>query len=397
MPDLPSAWPSQRDYIEALQDPASAFVDPALRLATVESDVFGLPRPRSGRMASVYRVFDDDRTWAVRCFNFGSDERVDRYRAISDFLSRHPNPYTVGFEYCEDGIVVGAARYPILKMEWIEGELLHTYMFEHREAPADLDRLADAWVALVADLHALGIAHGDLQHGNVLVTETGELKLIDYDGMYVPAFARLASLENGHPNYQHPCRLSRDFGPALDNFSAWVVFLSIVAVARDASVWDGLHFGDDRLAFGRADYETPSESFAFATLGAARDPDVRTMTLFLISLLSHEPQRLPPLEERAKLPFAHEALRPGPYVEPFRIAHVEPMVPKKRNSSRVEPVSARTRLALVVGGGGFAGTLAGYVALHQFGFSTQQNLAILGLGIAFAGILAAASRGPKPP
>jgi thiamine kinase-like enzyme len=35
-------------------------------------------------------------------------------------------------------------------------------------------------------LNRAGVAHGDLQHGNILVAN-GKPKLIDYDGMYVPA------------------------------------------------------------------------------------------------------------------------------------------------------------------------------------------------------------------
>jgi hypothetical protein len=412
MRETGAAWPAQADYIEALQDPSSAFIDPGLRAGRVESDsVFNLPRPRSGQMASVYKVFDARKTWAVRCFNFASPERAQRYRAIAEFLARSANRYTVEFAYLKDGIVVGSETYPIVKMEWVEGDLLHTYIAKHRDAADVLQRLARAWVEMVRDLHALGMAHGDLQHGNVLVTSAGELKLIDYDGMFVPAFAGMGSLEDGHPNYQHPCRQMQNFGPQLDNFSAWSVYLSIVAVERDREAWDAFGFGDDCLALRHADYVRPSASPAFAALGAAADADVRKMGDFVRSLLTHEPERLPALESCSRIvaapadetrpeqrswrfaPFENEPLAPGIYAEPF-----EPQGAEPRPAPIAAPTPPSPTLRLVAAaGGGIAATVGGYWIFHALGFTVEQFIAVVVLGWLLAAILAFASRGSPPP
>jgi hypothetical protein len=412
VPAVGTTWPTQADYIEALQDPPGAFIDPGLRAGTVECDsVLGLPKPRSGQMASVYRVFDGRKTWAVRCFNFASAERAERYRAISDFLGRSTNRYTVDFVYLADGIIVGAQRYPIVKMEWVEGDLLHTYIAKHLGAPAVLQRLARAWVEMAQDLHALGMAHGDLQHGNVLVTEAGEIKLVDYDGMFVPAFAGLPSPEDGHPNYQHPCRGSRNFGPQLDNFSAWSVYLSILTVARDRTAWEALGFGDDCLALRRADYVRPSASAAFGTLEAAADPDVRKIGKFVRSLLAHEPEALPKLENRARVivtssagaaldehawrfePFENEPLPAGTYTEPYHPRAVA--VPVAAPPAPALP--SKTQQLLVRAGGGVAATAAGSWVFHALGFATGQIAAVVLLGWVLAVILVVSSRDPKPP
>lgn len=409
----PLTWPAQADYIEALQDPASAFLDPGLRAGTVESDsVFNLPRPRSGQMASVYKVFDAHKTWAIRCFNFASNERAERYRAISAFLARSANPYTVEFAYLRDGIIVGSQTYPIVKMEWVEGDLLHTYIANHLNEPDLLTQLARAWVDMARDLHALGMAHGDLQHGNVLVTPAGELKLIDYDGMFVPAFAGSLSLEDGHPNYQHPCRRAEHFGPQLDNFSAWSVYLSIVALSRARSAWDEFGFGDDCLALRRADYVRPSASPAFAAFERAADTDVRKIGGFVRSLLTHEPERLPALENCSHLvvaaggaaalgqrswrfaPFEMEPLGPGVYSEPYEPRPLAPFAPSKpeprRRSSWATPF-------LGPAAGGIAATAGGYWVFHVLGFAMEQYIAVVALGWVLAIILAIASRGPKAP
>jgi hypothetical protein len=408
MPALRGEWPTQAKYAEALQDPPSAFHDPELQAGIVDADALGLPRPRSGQMASVYKVFAGRKTWAVRCFNFQSDERAERYRAISDFLARSVNRYTVGFAYFPDGIVVDSQSYPILKMEWVEGDLLDAYIAKHLGEPRVLGRLARDWVEMVRDLHALGMAHGDLQHGNVLVTTTGELKLVDYDGMFVPAFAGWRSLEDGHPNYQHPCRDARNFGPQLDNFSAWSIYLSLVTVARDRTAWERLGYGVDALALRRADYVRPSVSTAFAGLTAAADADVRKIGEFVRSLLSHEPESLPALERMVAPVAEMTSGEPWPFAA-FENAplgagtYAEPYAPRAVNdSAAVAPAPAQRRAnsnqdRLLRTGGGVAATIGGYAIFHALGFATEQFVAVAALGWALAAILAISSRGPNPP
>jgi hypothetical protein len=68
------------------------------------------------------------------------------------------------------------------------------------------------------------IAHGDLQHGNIIV-EHGHLRLVDHDGLFVPEMAGWTSSEVGHQHYQHPARDAAFFNKHLDNFSAIVIYL----------------------------------------------------------------------------------------------------------------------------------------------------------------------------
>jgi len=89
------------------------------------------------------------------------------------------------------------------------------------------------------EMRFAGIAHGDLQHGNIIMCNH-ELRLVDYDGMYVPAMKNFMASELGHPNYQHPARAPHHFGPYLDNFSAWVIYASIKALQVDPLLLDQL-------------------------------------------------------------------------------------------------------------------------------------------------------------
>ena len=157
----------------------------------------GLPRPITGGFASVYQmVCANQRVWAVRCFLRDFGDHQARYAAISDHLAHAHLPYMVNFSFLADGIRVGGRLHPLLKMEWVEGAPFLTYVERNLQSPAMLLDLAQQWVQMAQTLAGAGIAHGDLQHGNVIVVQ-GRLKLIDYDGVYVPALAGRASPEVG--------------------------------------------------------------------------------------------------------------------------------------------------------------------------------------------------------
>ncbi len=126
--------------------------------------------------------------------------------------------------------------YPILKMEWINGESLSTYIEKNLTNPAAIQSLSQKFIELAKNLEQNSIAHGDLQHGNIIVVGE-EIKLVDYDGMYVPGLDGMLSNEIGHPNYQHPIRSEKDFGPYLDRFSEWIIYLSLKAISLDPSLW----------------------------------------------------------------------------------------------------------------------------------------------------------------
>jgi serine/threonine protein kinase len=125
----------------------------------------------------------------------------------------------VPFHFLRKGILVRGSWYPIVKMEWVNGETMDSYIKNNLRNSSALRDLAVRWLQMLSALQRASITHGDLQHGNILIIN-GEIKLIDYDGMYVPALAGRGSHEVGHRNYQHPRRTEHHFGANVDNFSA---------------------------------------------------------------------------------------------------------------------------------------------------------------------------------
>jgi hypothetical protein len=270
------AWPTPQDYNEAVQNPDYTFSDPELQGGSCEVTALGLPKPITGNFASVYRLRCNGKDWAVRCFWRELSDMQQRYRAISSHLAAAGLPYTVGFEYQPQGIRIRGNWYPILKMEWVEGELLNDYLVAHLRDSVRLQMLMDRWSRMVSDLERSGCAHGDLQHGNVMVVN-GELKLVDYDGMFVPALSGLGSHELGQQHYQHPLRSAADFGPHLDRFSTWVIYLSIHAVQVDPSLWTTTGAGDERLLLQKKDFESPVSSTSLALLTDHTDRGLQSL------------------------------------------------------------------------------------------------------------------------
>ena len=278
------AWPSPQDYNEAVQNIASSFRDPKLKTGEAELSAIGLPKPISGAFASVYKISAAQKNYAVRCFLSNRLGQQERYRKISKHLNSLRLDYMVPFEYQDEGLRIQGRNYPLLVMEWVEGTHLDQYIEQHLSDPRRLEQLSEKWLTLLRGLHENGIAHGDLQHGNIIISDD-EFKLVDYDGMYVPSLEGELSTELGHRNYQHPLRSKMKFGPGLDNFSAWSIYASLYCLSRDPQLWRMLRGGDECLLFRQDDYAAPSASDTFLLLEKNENEEIREMSRLLRTLL----------------------------------------------------------------------------------------------------------------
>jgi len=290
-------YPTPGDYQEALQVPEVAFTDADLQQATPEVNTLGLPRAITGAFAAVFPMHRDGQRWAVKCFLTDVEDQRTRYQAIATHLHQADLPYTVPFDYQPQGIRVEGRALPLVKMAWAPGASLYAFVDNHRDDPDVLRRLADRWAAMLQALRAADIAHGDLQHGNVLVSRQDgalQLRIVDYDTMWVPALQGRTSPEVGHRNYQHPDRSEQDFGPYLDRFAGLAIYTALLACAERPSLWPRFTTGENVL-FRASDFYDPSRSALLdelddlQTLGAL--PDVLRTACYL------EPEAVPPLQE----------------------------------------------------------------------------------------------------
>lgn len=294
-------WPHPPDYNEAIQNPQHCFKDPDLRNGQTTVNALGLPWPRSGNSADVYKVIGPDKkTWAVKCFTREVHGLHTRYQAVSDYLQHDKQPFMVRFQYLEEGIRIHGQWYPVVKMRWVDGFTLNDLIKDYLDKPLILERLAGIWLRLAEEMRTAQIVHGDLQHGNVLLVPREEgakmrLRLIDYDGLVVPSLAKLPSGELGHPNYQHPDRLRDGIaGPEVDRFAHLVIYTALRSLARGGKALWERHDNGDNLLFRERDFAEPKQSKLFADLAAMNDPVVSPLAGHLL-LACQEPLDQVPL------------------------------------------------------------------------------------------------------
>ncbi|MEX2289961.1 MAG: hypothetical protein WD794_06500 [Mycobacteriales bacterium] len=308
-----ASYPSGAVYAEALQNSDRCFTDPDLRGGRVQMTQMGTPRAISGNFASVFSVVGTNgRRFAVKCFTRNVSDQHARYTAVSDELARLQRPWQVGFDYQPEGIVVQGRSFPVLKMEWIEARGLLPWLDAHLSDPQAVAAVAADFASAVTDLQSAGLAHGDLQHGNLLIDRSGKLRLIDYDGMFVPSLAAHGAAEKGHVNYQSPARSMQDYDASLDHFSAWLIYGSLLLLLQDPGLWAQFHVdGDEKLLFGRDDFV---DCHALSTL-----TDIPGVDAALGSLRScwtaSSLAKIPPFDPR-ELPLPAELLEAYPETEP---------------------------------------------------------------------------------
>ena len=269
-----NAFPAAGDYYKAVQAPARCFTVPKLQAAQFVWDSLG-PTLARGSSAVVFQAAVEGRTQALRCYIREDASSRDRYSALDAYLAGHDlSPYVSGTTWLDRAITVNRVTWPVLTMDWIDGRTLNEYVdfLVTGSNAAALTTLAGRWRELVALLQRSEFAHGDLQHGNVMVDQDGQLRLVDFDGVWIPQLAgQSPPTEFGHPNYQHPVQHVWDRW--LDTFSALVIYLSLVALGRDPGLWLAL-YNSKNLLFAKNDFFPPFKTEAWKQLAALRDPQV---------------------------------------------------------------------------------------------------------------------------
>ncbi len=297
-------WPNATDYNAAVQNPPLCFHDEDLRQGQAVGDLFGLPRPHSGNFADVYQIQGGDgQSWAVKCFTRPVTGLRARYQAISEHLRQAQRAFMVEFHFLEEGVCIRGQWYSLVKMRWVEGFRLNEFIREHLDKPVVLERLAQLWLRLGQELRDAGMAHGDLQHGNVLLVPASKgnslaLKLIDYDGMFVPSLADRPSGEYGHPNYQHPQRSpERGYNRDMDRFSHLLIYTALRCLRIGGEELWRRYDNQENLLFRREDFRQPSKSQLLRELWETSERDVRCLVGHLLLASQRPLEVVPALDE----------------------------------------------------------------------------------------------------
>jgi hypothetical protein len=274
-------FPYAKDYQQALQNPGRVFTHAGMQQARFTLDSWELPEALTGSSAVVFHATIGAGSYALRCYTRSEASSRERYEAFDSYVSSQQlTGHVASVAWHEDAVRVNGGSWPVLQMEWIDGRILDQYvgyLVESGNTDA-LATLAGKWRALVRTLQDAQFAHGDLQHGNVIIDERGRLRLVDLDSVWIPPLQGLPPpTETGHENYQHPSRTaSVGWGPWVDTFSGLVIYLSLAALARDPGLWLPLYSGDN-LLFERDDFHAPFETDAWKHLDRISDPEIRSL------------------------------------------------------------------------------------------------------------------------
>jgi hypothetical protein len=299
----PTRWPTPSEYAFALIAAEAAHSSGLTKGLAFERNEFE-PAWLQGGAGVVFHATDGDRDYAFKLFSKQVPRRRERYNLIHDHLERAGSAVFVDFQFADEGLCAtpegGSARwYPAVRMEWCSGKPLHDAVEGAQRNGYDAEDWARRWLRVLDELRRTRTGHGDLQHENVMVGTDGTMRLIDYDGMFVPSMrGRLDAAERGHPAYQHPERKAdgAPFDECVDGVSGLVILASLAGLTPE--LWrdrnpEGLVLGSDDLA-------DPGRSELLKRLGRGPDP-ARELARLLEQALARPLGACPELDQAARL------------------------------------------------------------------------------------------------
>ena len=281
-------YPLISEYLTAIQD-AHDNLDKLNHLVPV-LDKHGEPYRSSGAFAVVFKMKDEQtgKCYALKCFTEEQEGRAEAYRQIAEELEFVDSSYITSVKYLEKELFVDSNceddEFPVLLMDWIEGETMETYIAENYTDSYEMSMLCYRFCKMAAWLRSQSFAHGDIKPDNIMVRPDGTLTLVDYDGMFVPAMKGQKSPTIGTKDFSHPLRTIDDFDETIDDFSLASIALSLKAISLDSSLLQS-YGASDRLLFSATDYLDLSKSKIFAALqGLLADVEARTLlSMFLLA------------------------------------------------------------------------------------------------------------------
>ena len=281
-------YPLISEYVRAIQD-ASNNLDELAHLVPVQDD-HGEPYRSSGAFAVVFKMKDEQtgKCYALKCFTEEQEGRAEAYRQIADELEFVDSSYITSVKYLDKEIFVDSSceedEFPVLLMDWIDGETMENYIEENYQDNYAMAMLCYRFCKMAAWLRSQPFAHGDIKPDNIMVRPDGNLTLVDYDGMFVPAMKGQKSPTIGTKDFSHPQRTVDDFDETIDDFALASIALSLKAISLKPSLLDE-YGAADRLLFSAEDYRDLSKSKVLTALQKLmNDEEVNTLlSLFLLA------------------------------------------------------------------------------------------------------------------
>jgi serine/threonine-protein kinase len=238
----------------------------------------------TGGMSTVYRGHDVrlDRPVALKVMDAryaGDHQFLTRFQREARAIARLKNPGLVAIY--DQG---GDPAHPFLVMELVEGGTLRELLRERGPMPPHaVVAVLRPVLGGLAEAHRTGLVHRDLKPENVLISDSGEVKLVDFGLVRAIAEAGITSTSVilGTASYLSPEQVVGDpAGPRSDVYSAGILAFELLTGTTPFR-------GDSPLAVAqqRLDQDVPPPSSvidgvppqfdAFIACATARNPDDR--------------------------------------------------------------------------------------------------------------------------
>ena len=217
-----------------------------------------------------YKYVKDDRVWpSIKyipggyCFSFplectgrtskclrlwyknnGRPENPPHIINVSNYFNKYHVEYVIPYKYVDPVLkLTDGTKIPGVVMEWIKGSTLMRFVKDNYKNKSTILRIADKFYKMAQYHKKYGMAHGDLSDENIIVNPKGEIFLIDYDSFYAWCWDKnIPQSTVGVEWYQHPERMngkSHYLNTSMDYFSQQVIYLSLLAIAEDPSMFKG--------------------------------------------------------------------------------------------------------------------------------------------------------------
>lgn len=193
----------------------------------------------TGRFCVAFQMDSIHGNGARKCYRVWKEiipDAFERYEYIGKGIERAHLSYFSGFRFIRSALKMKCDQriVPGMVMDWIEGETLDNFLCKRWGELSELSRLTFIrdFYSMCYELRSARIAHGDLSCLNIMVTATNEIRLVDYDSLYVSEMGtKFKQVTGGADGFQHPDRINSESPLCAsiddDNFSQLVIALSL--------------------------------------------------------------------------------------------------------------------------------------------------------------------------
>ena len=178
------------EYRRAKLELISGQADPIDELNEIEI----LETINSGLYGRVYKGIQKklDRIVAIKIIKVTERKTADVI-AHAKLLTRTQHPAVVTVHSVQQVYIPELSkRVPSIAMEWLEGETFAARLSGERFSTEQAKLLCRDIIDGIAELHRVGLRHGDLHVGNVIVLKNGRGKIIDIDANKETPLSRMS-------------------------------------------------------------------------------------------------------------------------------------------------------------------------------------------------------------